>query len=58
MFAGLDVIKTPVRGKEPICWKITMVDYTRALKVEAYIDATTGKIIGSKTSEQVGTILN
>ncbi len=58
LFAGLDVIKTPVKGKEPYCWKITMVDYTRTLKVEVYIEAITGNIIGAKTGEQVGKILN
>ena len=35
-----------------------MVDYTRFLKVEAYVDAITGKLIGAKTGEQVGKIIN
>ena len=58
LFASLDVIKTPVKGSKPYCWKITMVDYTRFLKVEVYIDAITGNIIGAKTGEQTEKILN
>ena len=58
LFAGLDVIKTPVKGSKPYCWKITMMDYTRFLKVEAYIDAITGNIIGAKTGESTEKFLN
>lgn len=45
-FAELDVIKTPVKGKEPICWKLTVVDgeYRR---LNAYVDIMTGELIGS-----------
>lgn len=47
MFARLDVIKTPVKGKEPICWKLTVVD-SEFRKLDAYVDITTGELIGSK----------
>lgn len=46
-FAELDVIKTPVKGKEPICWKITVVD-SELKRLDAYVDVMTGEIIGSK----------
>lgn len=46
MFASLDVIKTPVKGKEPICWKLTVVD-SENTKLDVYVNMTTGEIIGS-----------
>ena len=46
-FAGLDVIKNPVRGKEPMCWKLTVVDGENK-KLDAYVDVMTGNLIGSK----------
>lgn len=46
MFAGLDVIKEPVKGKEPICWKLTVVD-SELKKLDAYVNAMTGELIGS-----------
>ena len=45
-FAGLDVIKTPVKGKEPICWRVTVVDGENK-RLNAYVDIMTGEIIGS-----------
>lgn len=47
MFAELDVIKTPVKGKEPICWKLTVVDGENK-RLNAYVDIMTGSLIGSK----------
>ena len=47
MFAELDVIKTPVKGKEPYCWKLTVVDGENK-RVNAYVDIMTGSLIGSK----------
>ena len=46
MFAGLDVIKTPVKGQEPICWKLTVVD-AELKKVDAFVNIMTGELIGS-----------
>ena len=46
MFAGLDVIKTPVKGKEPICWKLRVVDGV-SKRLDAYVNAMTGELIGS-----------
>ena len=46
LFASLDVIKTPVKGKEPICWKLTIVD-SEFRKVDVYVNIMTGEIIGS-----------
>lgn len=45
-FAGLDVIKTPVKGKEPMCWKLTVVDGENK-RLNAYVDIMTGSLIGS-----------
>lgn len=47
IFAGLDVIKTPVKGKEPMCWKLTVVDGVNK-KLDAYVDIMSGSLIGSK----------
>lgn len=46
-FAELDVIKTPVKGKEPICWKLTVVD-GELKRLDAYVNIMTGELIGSK----------
>ena len=46
MFANLDVIKSPVKGKEPMCWKLTVVDGENK-KLNAYVDIITGELIGS-----------
>ena len=46
-FAGLDVIKTPVKGKEPMCWKLTVVDGENK-RLDAYVDIMNGSLIGSK----------
>lgn len=45
-FASLDVIKTPVRGEEPICWKLTVVDSNHK-RLDAYVNIMTGELIGS-----------
>lgn len=47
VFASLDVIKTPVKGKEPICWRLTVVDGENK-RLDAYVDVMTGELIGSK----------
>ncbi len=46
-FAGLDVIKTPVKGKTPMCWRLTVVDGENK-RLNAYVDVMTGNLIGSK----------
>lgn len=45
-FAGLDVIKTPVKGKTPMCWRLTVVD-GESKRLDAYVDIMTGELIGS-----------
>ena len=45
-FAELDVIKTPVKGKEPYCWKLTVID-SEFRKLDAYVNIMSGEIIGS-----------
>ena len=45
-FAGLAVIKTPVKGKEPLCWKLKVVDGENK-RLNAYVDIMTGSLIGS-----------
>lgn len=47
VFANLDFIKTPVKGKEPFCWKLTVIDAENT-KVDVYVDAVSGNLIGSK----------
>lgn len=47
-FAGLEVIKTPVKGKTPICWKIIIKDKANIVKMHIFIDAITGKVIGAQ----------
>lgn len=49
-FAGLDVIKTPVKGKEPMCWKLTVVDGENK-RLDAYVDIMTGSLIGSSNRD-------
>ena len=43
-------IKTPIEGKEPLCWKvgvnITKSNGTSAGDLEIYINAVTGELIG------------
>lgn len=46
MFANLDVIKSPVKGKEPMCWELTVVDGENK-KLNAYVDIMSGELIGS-----------
>lgn len=48
-FAKLEYIKTPVKGQEPICWKIDYrgYEYDTVVSMTIYVDATTGDIIGS-----------
>ena len=46
VFASLDVIKTPVKGKEPICWRLTVVNGENK-RLNAYVDIMTGELIGS-----------
>lgn len=48
-FAKLEYIKTPVKGEEPICWKIDYrgYEYDTVVSMSVYVDATTGYIIGS-----------
>ena len=48
-FANLDVIKSPVKGKEPICWKLTVVDGENK-RLDAYVDVVSGILIGSKNN--------
>ena len=47
IFANLDVIKTPIKGKNPLCWKLTAIDI-KYKKLDAYVDIMTGDLIGSK----------
>lgn len=52
-FAELDYIKKPVKGEEPICWKIDYCVYRGDEDasfdyLNIYVDATTGELIGSK----------
>ena len=52
-FAELDYIIKPVKGEEPICWRIDWCVYRGDADAQfsdliIYIDATTGEVIGSK----------
>ncbi|MBQ7409793.1 MAG: hypothetical protein IJW20_00225 [Clostridia bacterium] len=53
-FANLEYIKTPVKGQEPICWKIDYrgYEYDTVVSMTIYVDATTGDIIGSTDFEK------
>lgn len=49
-FSKLEYIKTPIAGKERICWNLhyRVVDHETINYIEAYIDAITGELIGAK----------
>ena len=52
-FAELDYIINPVKGEEPLCWRIDWCVYRGDAEAQfsdliIYIDATTGEVIGSK----------
>ena len=49
-FSKLEYIKTPIAGKERICWNLhyRVVDHETINYIEVYIDAITGELIGAK----------
>lgn len=45
-FVNLDYIKTPVKGEEPACWLLSIVDANNKT-VGVYVNITTGNLIGA-----------